>query len=530
MFDDRARRPIAPRIAAALAVATLVSAGCAILAVGSLRTTGAWADLAADRDYLERLAFSLVQAAAATAIGLLVGLPASWMVSRSTLLFRGVLGVILAAPIAVPGVVMGLGIDLAAGGVIVPRVLVVAAHAIFATAAVVWLVSPSWNAGDPAASEDARLLGARRLRAYFAGTGRDVPRAARVAGGLAFWYAFAAAGTVALLGGTEAETTESVLAFGQPLATSRPELTDGLTAQQSVVAIAQTLIGVAVLLIGGVRWPHPTMRTARTGGLVAVVGLLYVLAVAAALWAPVALVTAEGIGNGAGGAARGEAFRGLADASVAGRAVTDLVIWSLVLGALAATVATFMAWVGSGSFGSGPGRRETLIRIGLALPVALTGATLGWVGLLIADRFGLDLDRTYLLTVAAHALLAYPLALRIISARRPASPRLMEDWALLGGSPRSTRWRWNGRRTLMALASTFLLGLIISAAEVAATALLTPAEATPVAVALLRAWVDQAGDPPAEVYALGAALTAVTVIGFGTAEWLRRAAARVEAG
>ena len=70
----------------------------------------------------------------------------------------------------------------------------------------------------------------------------------------------------------------------------------------------------------------------------------------------------------------------------------------------------------------------------------------------------------------------------------------------------------------------------ITAGEVAAASLLTPQNATPAALGILRGWSEARGAPPVEVYAVGAALTGVAVIAFAGAEWLRRAASRVEAG
>ncbi|MCA9851328.1 MAG: hypothetical protein KC461_11870, partial [Dehalococcoidia bacterium] len=109
----------------------------------------------------------------------------------------------------------------------------------------------------------------------------------------AFWYAFAAAGTVAILGGSDATTTESVLAFGEPTAILRPALTDGLTASSGAVALVQVGVGLLVLLLGGLRWPRPTTRRPSAHRAVLAIGSLYLLAVIGATWAPTVAVAAE---------------------------------------------------------------------------------------------------------------------------------------------------------------------------------------------------------------------------------------------
>ena len=524
MFESGARRSPARTASAVLLVLGALGGVLALLVFGVLGDLESARETLTASDFLERLGFSLAQAAIATAIGLAVGLPASWLLSRGGLPARGLLAFALAAPLAFPGVVVGLGLNRIVDGEIVPRALVVGAHAIFAVAAVTWLVTPAWAAGERQASEDARTLGAGRLRAYFAGTGRHLVRAVRVAGSLAFWYAFAAAGTVAILGGSDATTTESVLAFGTPTEIARPALTDALTASSGVVALLQVGVGLLVLLLGGLRWPRPSLRRPRAHRAVLAIGSLYLLAVIGAAWAPIVAVAAE--------AARHSALGEVANATVAGREGWQLLAWTGILGALSGVLATLLAWLGSALEGStSGGRRSPLGRATLLLPAALTGATIGWAGLVAADRAGFDLNRTYVLTVAAHALIAYPFALRVLAVRRRTARTILEDAVLLGATERTVRWRWMGRRTVMALGSATLLSFVLSACEVAATSLLTPWEATPAALGVLRGWEDDgAGQVSAAMYALGAVLTATTVVAFALAEWLRRAATRTEAG
>ncbi|MGE3961244.1 MAG: hypothetical protein AB7F65_06130 [Dehalococcoidia bacterium] len=523
MFEFGSSRSTARTVVAVLLMVAALGATVAFLTLGVLDAPDAAEDLLADRDVLDRLTFSIAQAAAAAAIGLAAGLPASWLLSRHGLPARGLLGFLLAAPIAIPGVVVALGLDLLAGGEILPRVLVVAAHSVFACAVVTWLVAPAWASGDRHATEDARLLGAGAWSAFLAGTGRQLPGAVRAAAALAFWYAFAGAATVTVLGGGDATTLESTLAFGEPPTIARPEVSDALAAESGSVALAQFVLGAIVLALGGTRWPRPTGRRGRAPRAIVALGAIYLLALIGITWAPAVAVATE--------AAQASALAEVADAIVAGDEGLRLLAWTGILGMLAAALATTLAWLGAAAFARPTGgRRGALGRALLVLPAALTGAVVGWAGLVLAEGAGLDLERTYVLTVAAHALIAYPFALRLLSMRRRPPRMLLEDAVLLGGSEREVRWRWMGRRTLLTLMSAALVSFAISAGEVAATNLLTPGEATPAVLGILRGWEDGAGATPPEVYALGTVLAALTVVAFGVAEWLRRAAARVEAG
>lgn len=506
--------------AAAVPLVLLVSAGViALVLIGSFEAPGGW-DVLATETYLERLSFTIAQAAAAMIVGVVLGLPASWLLSRGGLPAGWLLAFLIVGPIAVPAVVVGLGADLIAQGEIAPRALVIASNAIFATSAFVWIVTPAWDADSVQAGEDARLLGAGRVRAYLVGPGRRLPAAIRGGAALAFFYAFVTVGAVAIVGGVSGATTESGLAFGVPVAAMRPPLDDALIAERSAVAVVQLAIGLLVIALGGVRWPRTSVARGRASGPVLALGMLYLLALGGVLWAPLGAVVTEAVSEGS--------IADLWSLEVGGSAVPTLFGWTALLGGLSATLATLLAWMASGLLAEGHrSRRDALGRWLVAVPAAGTGAAIAWAGLVLAESTVVDVERTYALTVVAHALIAYPFALRILGTRGSARPELTEDMLVLGVSMRAARWRWSGRRTLMTLVGAFLVSLIFSASEVAAATLLTPVEATPAAVGILRGWTEM--ERPA-VYAVGAALAGATVIAFALAEWLRRAAARVEVG
>src|SRR5690606_946267 len=158
-----------------------------------------------------------------------------------------------------------------------------------ATAAVVWLVTPAWANGNARAIEDARTLGADPVRAYLASIGGGLVPAVAVVAALAFWLAFSGAGTVVVLAPTEG-TTEWLVAFGDPVELALAPLSaspSDLTADRSVVALVQVAIGVAVLALGGPRWPHARWTSGFSGHTqrgVLLGGAIYLAILATVLW------------------------------------------------------------------------------------------------------------------------------------------------------------------------------------------------------------------------------------------------------
>lgn len=486
-------------------------------------TTEAWDTLLSDDSYMDRLAFSVAQAAVAVAIGLGLGVPASWFLGLRGIPIRPLLTVLLIAPLAVPGVALALGVRALEFDALRPEALIIGAHSLFAVAAVVWLLTPAWRTPSAHLTEAARLLGAGHWRAYRAGSGEQLPRAARRAAALAFVYAFASVAPVVLLGGAEHATTEAHLAFFAVASAPLTDLGDrALVAQQSAAALVQVAVVGMVLLAGGVRWPRASVIARPASGWAIVPGTLYLLALAATVAAPLVALGREAVAV--------ESFNAVLDAEVGGDGVRSLLGWTALYAALAGLGATLLAWPASHALSSSTATGSArLLVAAVALPAALAGAALGWGGGVLADLAGVDLDRTYALTIAAHVLLAYPFALRILGAPRGRGGRqAMEAALLLGQSPRAAAWRVRGRRTAQALLGAALVSAVLSAGEVAAANLLTPGEARPAALGLLRA----AASPPPEagaIYAVAALLSLMTVVAFACAEWLRRRAGRAEA-
>lgn len=526
MTDPRLRRRFLFVVPVALLIAAVWLATVVFLAVVSVDrpgTASAWESLFTDAVYRDRLAFSVAQASAAAALGLALGLPASWLLGLRGVPLRPLLTALLISPLAIPGVALALGVEALALHDLRPEALIIGTHALFAGAAVVWLVTPAWRTPDARATEAARLLGASRWRAYRAGSGQQLPRAVRRGVALGFAYAFASVAPVVLLGGADHPTTEAHLAF---LAVESPPLSgagDGaLAASPAATALVQVAVVSLVLLAGGIRWPRPSVSARPASGWLVAPGTLYLLGLTAVVVAPLVALIRE--------AALADAFQGLLDAEVDGRAVPSLLGWTAVYAVLAGAGATLLAWPASVALA--PARRSvpgTALVLAVALPIALTGAALGWGGGVIADWTGLSLNRTYLVVVIAHILLGYPFALRILGAPRGRSGVQVEEaLLLLGQSPRRAAWRGRGRQTAHALLAAGLVSAVLSAGEVGAAHLLTPREATPAALGMLRA-ADLSAGASSPLHALAALLSIVAVIAFACAEWLRRRAARAEA-
>jgi ABC-type Fe3+ transport system permease subunit len=221
-------------------------------------------------------------------------------------------------------------------------------------------------------------------------------------------------------------------------------------------------------------------------------------------------------------------FTEVGSTDVAGRGGASLLRWSATYALVSAAAATFLAWL------SGPlvaaamaSRRSRWVRVGAVLamlPVVLSPLVLAVGVREVAGEVGVDLQSTWAIMAAVHALLVYPLAVRLVAVpRRSDDVRLREAALLLGQEPGRARWRWERSRTARALVAAFLVCAALSLGEAGASTLLAPSSATPSAPAILEAARASAAAGGVGVggYALATVLTAVSVIAFVAGERLR---------
>ncbi|MDA0302635.1 MAG: ABC transporter permease subunit [Chloroflexi bacterium] len=467
------------------------------------------------------LTFAAGQALVATFAGILLGLPASFFLSRRGLPFRGPLAFLLLTTVGIPPIVTALGIRELIGDEVTPTAAIVLAHTSFATGVMIWLVTPAWSVTERRTVDAARLLGASRLRAFLTLTWPHVRRQLRAAVAVAFLAGFTALATVQILGGPEHQTFESTIATASA---------DGSVtrAELAVLVLAQFGVAVVVTVAGHALWGWPVARSARrrrpAHPFLWVSGLLYLVPLAALAVVPLGAVARAAVTND--GAADFSVFTRLLRTTVGGQSAGDTIIWTLVYGFGSALIATLLAWAFAGL--PAEWRRRPLF-LALGAPFVMTPVVLA-----LALREGVqqiwpDLDRAVALVFIAHTLLAFPIAWRVIEVRAVRSRRRLRETAqLLGDRPRTAMARWGEQRLLPSLFAATLFAYAVSAAEVGAAWLRAPGNAAPAGIALLEAATGNA-EPGRPVYALATILGLGAVLAFLFAERFRRIAARAEA-
>jgi thiamine transport system permease protein len=461
--------------------------------------------------------FTVAQAAGATAVAVLAGLPVAFLLARTNLPGLGLVRVIILVPFVLPSVVVGLAFRalLPGGGVWA----IVLANAFFNVAVVARTVAGLWTHLDRRAEDAARALGASRLRTFTAVTLPALGPAIGSAAAVVFLFCATSFGVVLILGGAQLRTLETeiylrtveLLDLSGAAALSLLQL-GAVVAALSIGAIARRRRETALRLRG-------RAESARrpTGGEWAVVALAF--AVVAALLVPVAaLVTRSGLdgyraltGSGYEGSLQ---ISGLDAARNSLAAATDATILAVTLGTMASVVLVSLA--------RNRVRYVEVIDTAFMLPLGVSAVTVGFGYLITLDLLPGDLRTSAALVPLAQALVVTPLVIRImLPVLRSIDERLRQAAASLGASP----WRvWRevdvpmaGRSLLTAAA----FGYVVALGEFGATSFLArPDTATlPVAIARLISRPGELNNQMA--YAACTLLVVVTVAVVAVVERVR---------
>ena len=446
----RSRPWVGPALLAvpALFVAVLFVWPLAVVLDTGLRPDGGGPDLAGVADVLgdDRLLgvvwFTTWQAAASTALTLVVGLPAAWVVARLRFRGRRFLWSVLVVPFVLPTVVVaaafltllgpdgpvngalaGMGIGDAARPAVEPRGavwVVLAAHVFFNVAVVIRVVGAAWARLDPRIEESAAVLGAGRWRTAREVTAPLLAPATVAAASIVYLFSFTSFGVVLLLGRSRLRTLEvEIYAQARTL-----DLTAAAT-----LALVQLAVVVALLALAGrvqrrwtvalpVRPAGDTAHAPRSRGeraaLVATLGGLAVL-----LGAPVLALVARSFRVGdtwtvAAWTGLGDVRRG----SVLFVSPLDALRTSLVTAGVAATVSIVVGGLAALGIATVERRRPSGRSVGASLLDATLMLPLGTSAVTIGFGFVLALDRPPVDLRGSAALV--PLA-RACGRRRPAS-------------------------------------------------------------------------------------------------------------
>lgn len=452
--------------------------------------------------------FTLWQAAASTALTVILGLPAAYAIGRYRFPGRSLVRAALTVPFVLPTVVVGaaflaifgrgglLGVDLRGT---VWAILI--AHVFYNLAVVVRTVSTAWEQLDETLVDAARTLGADRRRAFREITLPAVAPAVASAASIVFLFTFTSFGVILILGDIATSTIEVEIwrrAIGfQDL---------GAAAALSLLQ----LIGVSAILWWYARYQERrSVALPRSGQpLVTPRRPAERLLVAGAIGGTLLLVLAPLVALVAGSLRVGD---GLGVANFTALATRQEALFVPPLAAIgnslrfALPAATVAVVIGLGAARLLTSRRGAAwFDTVLMLPLGTSAVTLGF-GMLVALDRPIDLRTSLWLVPMAHALVGIPFVVRsAVPILRSIRQDLREAAALLGASPERV-WREVDLPIVSrAVAVGAGFALAVSLGEFGATTFLALPDAPTLPVAIFRL-LGQPGT-------LGSALALATVL------------------
>jgi thiamine transport system permease protein len=413
------------------------------------------ADVVADRSLRGVAWFTLWQAAASTALTVLVALPGAYVLSRYEFGGKRLIHAAVTVPFVLPTVVVGaaflslLGRNAPLGGLGLADTVwaILLAHVFFNYAVVVRTVGGLWSHLDPRQEEAARVLGASRWRAFRSVTLPALRPAIVAASSIVFLFTFTSFGVILVLGGPRHSTLETEI-YRQTAELLNLKVAAALTIVQLAAVIAMLAVSAGArgrrAAALDLRPVSEVARRPRTAGARLTLGA-NLAAMAVLLGTPIAVLVSRSLAT-----TRGPSFGFYRALSSTGRqsalfvAPLEAVRNSLVF-ATAATVLALtlggMAAVALVSRRDGGGRVARALDSVLMLPLGVSAVTVGFGFLITLDHPPLDLRASPVLVPIAQALVATPFVVRIlVPVLRAIDERLHEAAAVLGASPRRV-WR-----------------------------------------------------------------------------------------
>ncbi|POX36284.1 iron ABC transporter permease [Streptomyces sp. Ru73] len=430
-------------------VATIVGRG--------LRDGGGWqfgraAEVLADPDLLRVLWFTVWQAAASTALTLLIALPGAYVFARFDFPGKRLLRAVVTVPFVLPTVVVGSAFLALVGrggllddlwGVRLDTSVwaILLAHVFFNYAVVVRTVGGLWGALDPRQEEAARVLGAGRFAAWRRVTLPALAPAVAAAALMVFLFTFTSFGIVQILGGPRFATLE-VEIYRQTADFLDLPTAAVLTLLQFAAVLALLALHAwtvrrresALKLVDAARTarrPRGAGQWALLASTLAVIAVLLVLPLAVLVERSFAgpdghgLVFYRALGAEAG-----------ADSTFTVPPLTAL--WNSLAYALAATaIAVVIGGLAAAALARrGGGRLVRGFDALLMLPLGVSAVTVGFGFLISLDEPPLDLRASWWLVPLAQALVGVPFVVRtMLPVLRAVDGRLREAAAVLGAAP-----------------------------------------------------------------------------------------------
>ena len=488
---------------------------------------------------------TLVQATAATAVCVVLGVPGAAVLYRRAFPGRDLVRALVIVPFVLPSVVVGVafhallttGGPLGATGLDGTTTAVVAAMVFFNYGLVVRTVGTMWSRLDPRAVEAARALGASPWRAWRTVTLPSLAPAIASSASIAFLLCATAYGVVLVLGGPGVGTIETEIYV---------QTAQYLDLRAAAVLSVLQLVVIAIALWAvertrrawqarlALRLDVPALRL-RRGDLPALILTLTV--VGGLLVGPVVVLVVRSLRRaGQWTTANYTDLSALAPRSprstADGRSALTVTVWeaganSLRVAAVATLIALAVGAAVSLAVSRSPRSRLLARAAGLLdavfmLPLGVSAVTVGFGFLITLARPPLALTRSWWILPVAQAIVAVPLVVRtLLPALRAVDPRQREAAAALGAGPGRVLATVDGPHLLRAGGLAAGFALATSLGEFGATSFLVRPRTDTLPVVLYRL----IGSPGAQNQGMGLATGVVLALGTAaimlTCEWLQ---------
>lgn len=492
------------------------------------------ADLAASAYHRNRVLFTFQQAALSTLAILLLGLPLAYLFATYDFPAKRLLRAALSAPFVLPALVVALALQafLGAGGffgadllgALGPLGAILLAHVFYDLALVLRLVGGFWEHVPGELRETARTLGAPPRRYFWSVLLPLGAPAILSSAALVFLFTLTSFGVILLLAGPRAGTLETLIY--EEVASFRPHYE--VAAVLGLLQLLFTLIALLLYLYFQRRAETQfRLRPSPARPRLPIAAWTFLLPVALILTGPSVALVASALSHA--GRFSLEGFRLLWNNQhpLGSYTVLDALTNSLQFGLLTVLLAIPFALATSYAFRI-RGRLGQVWEAALHLPLGTSSVLLGLGFLLVFDGTPLwDLRAHPFRIVLAHALIAFPLAARILGPHVNAIDEPLREAArTLGARPWQVLARVELPLLRPALAAAASFAFATSLGEFGATLMLRRPEFTTLPLALYDAYGRPGDAFRAQAEALAALLLAVALLAF----WLLERAERTATG
>jgi thiamine transport system permease protein len=457
--------------------------------------------------------FTVWQALASTALTLVVGLPAAYVLGRFAFPGRGLVRALVTVPFVLPTIVVALAfLAILPAGLEHGWAAILVAHTFFNVAVVVRVVGGFWARLDPRVSEAAATLGAGPWRRFQEITLPLLGPALAAAAAIVFLFSFTSFGVVLVLGVPEYSTLETEI-YTQAVRIFDLRAAAILSLVQLACVAAAVWVAMrleAKLAVGAhLRPERDVIRRPRTAGEKAIVaGSLAALGLF--LGAPLAVLVERSLAVGEGYSF--EAYRALTEPTAALLATPWEAVANSILYASAATVLALLIG-GLAAFAIAEPHGSRLLDGLLMLPLGASAVMLGFGFVIAFDTAPLDFRAEPWIVPVVQALVAIPFVVRIVAPTlRAIDPRQREAAALLGASPGRVRREIDVPVAGRAFAIAAGFAFAISLGEFGATVFVARPETPTLPVAIFR-FLGRPGELNAgQAYALAVVLMVVVAV------------------